>query len=92
MFLEGVIHQVEAFAMAAGVDIAAVLVRFVMSDGESIVTRGLKITSPFGTSDWGMVSASGKTEEAIIIREQDVVRVQLELAARSRAIGFAAEQ
>lgn len=93
MFLEGVIHQLEAFAMSAGVQRNDVYVKLTFADGESVVLPGLRICEPYAASDWGMVQGVGATvRSAVVIREDNILKIEFNLAStRNAPIGFVAE-
>jgi hypothetical protein len=92
MFLEGVIYQLSAFAMKSGVAPEDVVVRIFLTNGDFVVSRGLKTIPPFGGNDWGMLLPDrSETSEASVVRESDILKVQLEVAGIDLPIGFLAE-
>jgi hypothetical protein len=94
MFLDGVKHQLGAFALSAGVDEREVVVHLILSDGDKWHLRGLRVSAPFHESDWGMIFSSPDSteQEALVVREQDVFKVLFELVPHAAgSIGFDSE-
>jgi hypothetical protein len=93
MFLEGLIHQIGAFAISMNVEPVDVLVRLVLEDGELVLSRGLKTLGPYGQSDWGMLVGIGlHGESGLALRESHVLRAEPEVAPSSGGkIGFLSE-
>ena len=94
MFLEGIVHQLEVFATTSGVKPEDVTVRLVFNDGDVMNVRRLKLTAPFGASQWGMIQGDqAGVIRAVSIREADVLRAEFQLPLESRgSIGFSAER
>lgn len=76
--------------MRAGVEAANVVARLTCTDGESTAFNGIKVISPFGSSEWGMIrSDDADITRALVVRERDILKVQFELEPhRVDKIGF----
>ncbi|HSV13937.1 MAG TPA: hypothetical protein VLI90_06730 [Tepidisphaeraceae bacterium] len=93
MFLEGVIHQLGAFALAMNVQPDDIHVRLTLDDGDAVVVRAFKTVSAFAGSEWGMILGVGKnSEEALVLRESHILLAHFQLAPEGPAsIGFGTE-
>ncbi len=84
-FLADVSNHLSVFAKSKGVKGEDVHIRVILADGTSITIRGLETTAPSVAQGFGMIEgAVGSTEDAWVVREAHVLRVEFGLMPEER--------